>query len=97
MFQYRHNAKDSRRIDPASSNLIDCYILSRSYDEAYRNYITDYTGKLAEPDQVDSVTLNNTYNELMNLKMISDEMILNSGIYKPLFGAKAHCKLHSKL
>ena len=95
MFQYRHNATDSRRIDPASSNLIDCYILSRSYDEAYRNYITDYTGKLAEPDQVDSVTLNNTYNELMNLKMISDEMILNSGIYKPLFGAKANSTLQA--
>ena len=89
LFQYRHNASDSRRIDPAASNLIDCYILSRSYDEAYRNYITDYTGKLAEPMQVDSVTLNNTYNELLQLKMISDEMILNSGLYKPLFGAKA--------
>lgn len=93
MFQYRHNAKDSRRIDPAASNLIDCYILSRSYDEAYRNYITDYTGKLAEPDPVDSVTLNTTYNELMNLKMVSDEMILNSGIYKPLFGIKANSSL----
>jgi hypothetical protein len=89
MFQYRHNAKDSRRIDPAASNLIDCYILSRSYDEAYRNYISDYTGKLAEPEPVDSVTLNNTYNELMQLKMISDEMILNSGSYKPLFGSRA--------
>jgi hypothetical protein len=89
LFQYRHNASDSKRIDPAASNLIDCYILTRSYDEAYRNYITDYTGKLAEPDAVDSVTLNNTYSQLLTLKMISDEMILNPGTYKPLFGAKA--------
>ena len=88
-FQYRHNASDSRRIDPAASNLIDTYILTRSYDEAYRNYITDYTGKLLEPMQIDSVTLNSTYNQLLQLKMISDEMILNSGIYKPLFGSKA--------
>jgi hypothetical protein len=89
IFQYRHNASDSRRIDPAASNLIDCYILTRSYDEAYRNYITDYTGSLSRPAEIDSVTLNSTYNQLLNLKMISDEMILNSGVYKPLFGSKA--------
>ena len=89
IFQYRHNASDSRRIDPAASNLIDSYILTRSYDESYRQYITDYTGTLTEPAQIDSVTLNSTYNQLLNLKMISDEMILNSGIYKPLFGARA--------
>ena len=89
IFQYRHNASDSRRIDPAASNLIDTYILTRSYDEAYRNYITDYTGSLTEPDILDSVTLNNTYAQLMTLKMISDEMILNSGTYKALFGKKA--------
>lgn len=88
-FQYKHNASDSKRIDPAASNLIDCYILTRSYDEAYRNYITDYTGKLLEPMQIDSVTLNSTYNQLLQLKMISDELILNSGVYKPLFGAKS--------
>jgi hypothetical protein len=88
-FQYKHNASDNRRIDPAASNLIDCYILTRSYDESYRNYITDYTGKLPMPDPVNSVTLNTTYNQLLQLKMISDEMILNAGVYKPLFGSKA--------
>ena len=89
IFQYRHNASDSKRIDPAASNLIDCYILTRSYDEAYRNYITDYTSTLMEPDPLDSVTLNSTYGQLLSLKMISDELILNSGLYKPLFGSKA--------
>ena len=95
IFQYRHNASDSRRIDPAASNLIDCYILTRSYDESFRNYITDYTGTLSRPAEVDNVTLNSTYNQLLNLKMISDEMILNSGVYKPLFGAKAASALQA--
>jgi hypothetical protein len=95
LFQYRHNASDSRRIDPAASNLIDTYILTRSYDETYRNYITDYTGKLLMPEPVDSVTLNNTYNQLLQLKMISDEMILNPGVYKPLFGYKAEDALQA--
>lgn len=95
IFQYRHNASDSKRIDPAASNLIDTYILTRSYDEAYRNYITDYTGQLTMPAAVDSITLNNTYNQLLQLKMISDEMILNPGSYKPLFGNKAEAALRA--
>ena len=95
IFQYQHNASDNRRIDPASSNLIDCYILTRSYDESYRNYITDYTNTLTMPSMIDSVTLNNTYGQLLNLKMISDELILNSGIYKPLFGSKAASALQA--
>jgi hypothetical protein len=94
-FQYKHNASDNRRIDPTAGNLIDSYILSRSYDEAYRNYITDYTGKLTEPEPINSVTLNNTYSQLLQLKMISDEMILNAGVYKPLFGAKANDALRA--
>lgn len=89
MFQYRHNASDRRRIDPAATNLIDTFILTRSYDEAYRNYITDMTNKVTMPDPVDSVTMRTSYYELLQLKMISDEMILNSGVYKPLFGSKA--------
>ena len=94
-FQYKHNASDNRRIDPTASNLIDCYILTRSYDESYRNYITDYTNKLTIPDPLDTVTLNTTYNQLLQLKMISDEMILNAGVYKPLFGAKADSALQA--
>jgi hypothetical protein len=89
IFQYKHNASDRRRIDPAATNLIDTFILTRSYDEAYRNYITDMTGKVQMPDPVDSVTMRTSYYELLQLKMISDEMILNSGVYKPLFGSKA--------
>ena len=95
IFQYRHNASDSRRIDPAASNLIDCYILTRSYDEAYRNYITDYTTTLNEPAPLDSVTLNSTYSGLLSLKMISDELILTSGTYKPLFGTRSQPALQA--
>jgi len=97
LFQYRHNASDRRRIDPATTNLIDTFILTRSYDEAYRNYINDYTGKVAEPAAVSSVTLANTYGSLLDLKMISDEMILNPGVYKPLFGNKSDSALQATI
>ena len=89
IFEYQHNAENTRRIDPAATNLIDTYILTRSYDESYRNYVLDNTNTVQKPADLDSVTLNNSYSNLFTYKMISDEMILNAGVYKLLFGAKA--------
>lgn len=95
VFEYQHNAENTRRLDPAATNLIDTYILTRSYDESYRNYVYDNTGSVARPADLDSVQLNNSYSGLFNYKMISDEMILNAGIYKLLFGAKAELQLRA--
>jgi len=95
IFEYQHNAENTRRLDPAATNLIDTYILTRSYDESYRNYVYDNTGSVARPSDLDSVQLNNSYDGLFNYKMISDEMILNPGIYKLLFGDKADIQLRA--
>jgi hypothetical protein len=95
IFEYQHNAENTRRIDPAASNLIDTYILTRSYDESYRNYVIDQTGIVSKPVDLDSVTLNNSYSDLFQYKMISDEMILNPGVYKLLFGNKANRSLQA--
>ena len=89
IFEYQHNAENTRRLDPAATNLIDTYILTRSYDESYRNYVYDNTGTVKKPADLDSVQLNNSYSALFDYKMISDELILNPGIYKLLFGDKA--------
>ena len=96
-FQYRHNADESKRIDPATSNLIDLYILTRNYDEAYRNYINDVTGTVAEPAAPTSFELNNSYKELFEYKMISDGMIISAGTYKKLFGSRADTALRAKM
>jgi len=69
--------------------------LTRSYDEAYRNYVLDNTGIVAKPANLDSVTLNSSYSALFNYKMLSDEMILNAGVYKLLFGSKAISSLQA--
>jgi hypothetical protein len=95
IFEYQHNAENTRRLDPAATNLIDTYILTRSYDESYRNYVYDNTGSVARPADLDTVQLNNSYSGLFNYKMISDEMILNAGVYKLLFGNKADVQLRA--
>jgi len=95
-FKYRHNASDNKRIDPASSNLIDIYILTRNYDDSYRTFIQDTTHSVQEPDPVTTFELSNSYSDLFNYKMLTDSLVINSGIYKPLFGNKALNNLQAK-
>jgi hypothetical protein len=96
-FQYKHNASESSRIDPATTNLIDMYILNRNYDEAYRNYILDNTGTVAKPTDLNPFELAATYSDLFDYKMVSDSLIINPGKYKPLFGTKAQESLQATL
>lgn len=88
-FQYRHNAPLTSRIDPGSTNIIDLYIVTLAYYTAYTAWVQDVTNTLTEPLPPTIDELSTDYPALQNYKMISDNLILNSVEFKPLFGAKA--------
>jgi hypothetical protein len=88
-FQYRHNSPLTNRIDPGSTNIIDVYVVTNAYYTAYINWLQDTTGTVVEPEQPTIDQLTTDYQGLQNYKMISDNMILNSVTFKPLFGQKA--------
>ena len=96
-FQYRHNSPLTNRIDPGSTNIIDVYVVTQAYYTAYRNYIVDSTGTIPMPaaPTIDSLTAE--YAGLQDYKMISDNMIINSVTFKPLFGAKAAEQLRATI
>jgi hypothetical protein len=96
-FQYRHNAPLNRRIDPGSSNIIDIYLVTSAYYNSYQNYIKDSTGTIPEPSPPTIDELGTAYNSLQQYKMISDNVILNSVVFKPLFGAKSAPELRATL
>ena len=88
-FQYRHNSPLTSRIDPGSTNIIDVYLVTNAYYTAYTNWLQDTTGTVVEPEKPTIDELNTAYQGLQNYKMISDNMILNSVTFQPLFGQKA--------
>jgi hypothetical protein len=88
-FQYRHNSNNTTRIDPATTNIIDLYVVTQSYYTAYTNYINDTTNTVPEPERPTIAELNQEYGKVNDYKMISDSVILNSVIFQPLFGPKA--------
>lgn len=88
-YQYRHNSNNTTRIDPATTNIIDLYIVTQAYYTAYQNWIQDVTNTVPEPDRPTINELSQEYGQVQDYKMLSDSVILNSVVFKPLFGAKA--------
>jgi hypothetical protein len=96
-FQYRHNSPLTSRIDPGSTNIIDVYVVTNAYYTAYINWLQDTTGTVSEPSAPTIDQLNTAYQGLQNYKMISDNMILNTVDFQPLFGQKAEPALRATI
>ena len=96
-FQYRHNSPLTNRIDPGSTNIIDLYVVTQSYYTAYQNWLRDTTGTVLEPSAPTINELSTDYQNLQDYKMISDNMVINSVSFKPLFGAKAAQQLRATI
>jgi len=96
-YQYRHNSPLTSRIDPGTTNIIDLYVVTLSYYTAYQNWIRDTTGTVVEPEIPTIDELNTEYQGLQNYKMLSDNIVLNSVTFKPLFGEKAATELRATI
>jgi len=88
-YQYRHNSPNNRRIDPSPNNIMDLYILTKSYNTQYTAWIRDTSNKVIQPVAPTTEELRTDFGTLENLKALSDTIIYNSVKFKPIFGAKA--------
>ena len=94
-FQYRHNSPNNRRIDPSPNNIMDLYILTKSYNTQYTAWIRDTSNKVIQPVAPTTEELRTDFGTLENLKALSDTLIYNSVKFKPVFGAKADSVLQA--
>jgi hypothetical protein len=94
-FQYIHNADENYRIDPSSTNIIETYLLTKTYDTEYRQYLNGVLSRAPLPLSSDQMFLN--FGQTINAqKSISDEVIYHPVKYKPLFGPEASSELQAK-
>ena len=96
-FQYRHNSNNTTRIDPATTNIIDLYVVTQAYYTNYQKYIQDTTNTVPMPPRPTIGELTQDYGQVNDYKMLSDSVILNSVIFKPLFGPKAAANLRGTI
>ena len=93
LYQYRHNSNNTTRIDPATTNIIDLYLVTQAYYTQYQNWIQDTTGTVAKPAVPTINELQQAYGNLDEYKMLTDSVIPNSVRFVPLFGKKAATQL----
>lgn len=94
IFQYEHAADESNRIDPSSSNIIDVYVLTRSYDTLYRQWLQGAIPVAPVTPTSDSL-YTNYGSEINKIKSISDDVIYHPVKYKPLFGTASNTDLQA--
>jgi len=69
--------------------------VTQDYYIAYQNYIKDTTNTVPMPAKPTINELSEAYGALNNYKMLSDSVVLNSVLFKPLFGAKSRSSIES--
>lgn len=94
-FQYRHSSPNNRRIDPSPNNIVDLYILTKTYATDYLAWIQDTTNTVTTPVAPTPEMLGVEYSSLENYKSISDTIIYNPAKFKPIFGDKADTSLRA--
>jgi hypothetical protein len=87
-FQYIHNADYETRIDPGVSNIIDIYVLTKSYDVLFRQWLSGASSSKPLPPS-SSELYDLVADELNLIKSISDEIVYHPVNYKILFGPSA--------
>lgn len=93
-FQYTHSADYESRIDPGASNIIDIFVLTKSYDTTFRQWLSG--ASIEKPLPPSSDELYNTLAPSLNLiKSVSDETVYHPVSYKVLFGSTADKELQA--
>ena len=95
-FHYVHNTPNNRRIDPSPANIVDLFVLTRNYSDAYREYVVDATNTISEPERPTTNSLQTQFNSLEQYKTISDAIVFHSAKFKALFGTKSESNLQAK-
>ena len=88
-FEWTHIPASNEIVDPSLTNLIDVFVLTRNYDTLYRSWLEDQRDNLSEPYPPTISELNQSFNQEITKKAMSDTIIYRPVKYKVLFGAKA--------
>jgi hypothetical protein len=92
-FEWRHVAADREIVDPSYTNIIDVYVLDKTYDTDYRSWLMTNVGE--EPIPPSSNALATNFTGIEKQKIISDTILYKPVKYKTLFGPTAHSSLRA--
>jgi len=87
-YKYIHMASENSRIDPAITNVIDMYVLTKTYDTIVKEWkASNRINSFPIPET--SQQLQFDFSNLNEFKMMSDQLLWNPAKFKLLFGPEA--------
>lgn len=86
-FAWFHHTPRYHLIDPSPTNIIDTYIITKGYFNSFKRWLED--SQAVYPNPPLPLELRQSYNYLLENKMISDTVVLRPGKFKVIFGKKA--------
>jgi hypothetical protein len=95
-FQWKHYADTDSRIDPAVTNIIDIFVLTREYDYLVRQWIAAGSIEADMPEPPTDLDLKIAFQDLEQYKMFSDQIVWRPVKYKYLFGNMAQDELKAQ-
>jgi hypothetical protein len=95
-FQWKHFAPMDHRIDPAVTNIIDTFVLTREYNDKIQSWLRLGAKADAKPRAPTELQLRLSYSDLEQYKMFSDQIVWRPVRYKFLFGNGAISELRAR-
>jgi len=85
-FKWEHVVDIDQSLNPSLTNIIDVYVLTKSYNDDYTSWKKTGDVGVTAPLPQTSEELRNSFAGLLSYKMMTDELIFHSVKFKPLFG-----------
>jgi len=85
-FKWEHNTPIDQTLNPSLTNIIDAYVLTKSYNDNYIAWKKTGDTNIAAPLPQTGEELRDNFSGLTQYKMMTDEIIFHSVKFKPLFG-----------
>jgi hypothetical protein len=94
-FKWSHYSPIDQVVDPSATNIIDMIVITDSYYQSMLNWAAANGTLLTMPEAPTTEDLRVQFQNLDQYKMISDNMIWNSGNFLLLFGPQAAPELQA--
>ena len=86
VFKWDHKTGADQTLNPSLTNIIDSYVLTKTYNEDFNNWKRSNNVLADKPLPPTTEELRSSFLNLSSFKMMTDEVIFHPVKFKPLFG-----------
>jgi hypothetical protein len=86
VFKWDHKTGADQTLNPSLTNIIDAYVLTKSYNEDFNTWKRSNSTEVDRPLPPTTEELRSNFLNLNTFKMMTDEIIFHPVKFKPLFG-----------